>query len=68
MNERHEDLRLQLEDISDQLGDRIMAVLREAIEAGAKGRPAEERLLSRARAAVDKAATLVDQAQSLPES
>ncbi len=61
MNDTHDDLRAQLETISEQLGDRIMVVLREALETGAPGRPTEEKLLSRARSAVDKAAGLLRQ-------
>lgn len=61
MHDSHDDLRIQLETISEQLGDRIMVLLRDALEAGAPGRPPTEKLLSRARAAVDKAAGLLRQ-------
>lgn len=65
MDATYDDLAQQLSTISEQLGDRIMVVLRDAIEAGAPGRPPEERLLTRARAAVDKAVALLHQ---LPDS
>jgi hypothetical protein len=55
----HEDLRIQLESISEQIGDRIFTMLREAVAAGADGRPPAEKVLSRARSAVDKAAHLL---------
>ncbi len=57
----HEDIRQELENISERLGDRIMTMLRDAIEAGESGRPPEERLVSRARTAVDKAVNLLRQ-------
>ena len=55
MTGTYDDIRQELENISERMGDRIMTVLREAIEAGATGRPAEEKQLTRARTAVDKA-------------
>ncbi|HET8930734.1 MAG TPA: hypothetical protein VFN21_08765 [Acidimicrobiales bacterium] len=61
MNDTYEELRAQLETISERLGDRSIEVLREAIEAGASGRPTEDKLLSRARSAVDKAVGLLGQ-------
>ncbi len=59
MNSDDVDLRAELESISERIGDRIMTVLREAMEQGATVRPPEEKLLTRARAAVDKAAALL---------
>lgn len=59
MTSEHEDLRIQLESISEQIGDRTFTMLREAVAAGASGRPPEEKVLSRARSAVDKAAHLL---------
>lgn len=54
-----EDLRIQLETISEQLGDRIITLLRDALESGAEGRPPAEKVLTRARSAVDKATHLL---------
>lgn len=59
MTGEHDDIRQELENISERLGDRIMTVLRDAIEAGASGRPPQERQLTRARAAVDKAVNIL---------
>lgn len=64
MSGDYDDLLAQLEDISEKLGDRIMTLLREALESGADGRPAEEKLLSRARSAVDKAAALLGRVEN----
>ena len=60
MAESHEDLRDRLTDVSDQLGDRIVTLLQEAVISGADKRPPEERILTRARAAVDKAVHLLE--------
>lgn len=59
MTAAHDDIRQELENISERLGDRIMTLLRDAIEAGASGRPPEERQLTRARTAVDRAVNLL---------
>lgn len=59
MTSEYEDLRIQLETISEQLGDRIITLLREAIESGAQGRPPSEKTLTHARSAIDKAAHLL---------
>lgn len=61
MDDSIDDLRGRLEVISDRLGDHIMATLRDALEAGEKSRPEIERVLSRARRAVDKAVLLLGQ-------
>lgn len=60
MTGEYDDIRQDLANISERLGDRIMTMLRDAIEAGATGRPPRERQLSRARAAVDKAVNILD--------
>ena len=60
MTRSHDDLRERLADIADDLADRALTALREAVEAGATGRPDEERRLTRARAAVEKAMHLLD--------
>lgn len=63
-----EDLRVRLEDIAETLADRALALLHEASsEAGRGGTPdpallAEEKRLTRARRAVEKAARLLDDA------
>lgn len=62
MNDAYDELRTQLETISERLGDRSIEVLREAIESGAPSRPTEDKLIGRARSAVDKAAGLLRQA------
>ena len=49
----------QLKLISDQLGDRALSVLKEAHAAGESKRPAEERTLTQARRAVEKAISLL---------
>lgn len=61
MEGTYDDIKVRLEDVSEQLGDRIMVLLREALETGAPGRPPEEKVLSRARAAVDRAVGLLGQ-------
>ncbi len=48
----------RLDDIDEQLAELAMAALREAIEAG-EGKPELERRITRARRAVEKAATLL---------
>jgi hypothetical protein len=53
-----DDIVLQLEAISERLGDMSMGLLRDAIESG-QPRPAEDRTLMQARRAVDKAADLL---------
>jgi hypothetical protein len=53
------DLVARLEAIAEELADRAIAVLREAVAAGATARPEEERRLTRARRAVEKAASIL---------
>lgn len=60
MSNEYEDLRTQLTTISEQLGDRIITMLRDALEAGMQGRPPQEKVLTRARNAVDKALHLLE--------
>lgn len=64
MTTDHEDLRIQLESISEQLEDRIFTMLREASEAGETQRPPSEKVLTRARSAVDKAVHLLERLES----
>ena len=57
--ESYEDIIARLEQIGDELGERSIALLREAVESGAGQRPAEEKVLSQARRAIDKAISLL---------
>jgi len=52
-------LRERLEAISEELGDIALTRLREAIDAGATRRPADERRVTRARTAVDRAVAIL---------
>jgi hypothetical protein len=54
-----DDIRGRLESIAEELADLAMDALREAIDAGERGRPAEERRLSQARRSVERAASLL---------
>jgi hypothetical protein len=55
MSDGHDDLIDELMRIADTLDERIVDVLREAVQSGTGQRPASERHLSTARRAVDKA-------------
>lgn len=61
MSGTHDDLRERLVEISDLLGDRILTLLSDAVSEGATTRPPQERVLTRARGAVDKAVHLLEQ-------
>lgn len=50
----------RLRAVADELADAALVVLREAVERGETGRPAEERRLTRARAAVERAVAILD--------
>jgi len=54
-----EDIRARLEGIAEELADLALARLRQAIDAGERSAPADERRLTRARRAVEKAAALL---------
>ncbi|MDQ6798858.1 MAG: hypothetical protein M3011_12740 [Actinomycetota bacterium] len=56
-----DDIRVRLEAISEELTDLAMARLRESIDAGGTELPVDERRLTRARRAVDKAAAILAQ-------
>jgi phosphate uptake regulator len=56
MDDRLDDIRFRLEQIAEELGDVAIDLLREAVDAGAGRRPPEEKPISQARRAVDKAA------------
>jgi hypothetical protein len=51
----HDDVIAQLETVSETLSDRALVVLRDASAAGATSRPEEERRLTQARRAIEKA-------------
>jgi hypothetical protein len=54
-----DDIRGRLEIISEELADLALARLRESIDAGGAELPVDERRLSRARRAVEKAAAIL---------
>jgi hypothetical protein len=54
-----DDIRQRLEAISEELADLAIARLRESIDAGGGELPVDERRLTRARRAVDKAAAIL---------
>lgn len=54
-----DDIRLRLESISEELADLAIQRLRDSIDAGGHELPVDERRLTRARRAVDKAANLL---------
>ncbi len=56
-----DDIRVRLEAISEELTDLALARLRESIDAGGTELPVDERRLTRARRAVDKAAAILAQ-------
>jgi len=56
---RVQEIRAQLESLSEALGDVSLDLLREAVEKGASKRPAADKTLAQARRAVDKAARLL---------
>jgi hypothetical protein len=58
-DERLEAVAERLDAISEELGELAMALLRDAIAEGATSRPADEKRLSQARRAVDKASHLL---------
>ena len=60
MEQQLEDLQHRLAAISEELGDLSMTVLREALDDGADKRPPLDKVLSRIRRSVDKAAVLIE--------
>ena len=56
-----DDIRKRLEAISEELADLAMDRLRESIDAGGVELPVDERRLTRARRAVDKAVALLQE-------
>jgi hypothetical protein len=57
---RYDELATQLRAIAGELDDVALDVLTEAVADGATARPAEDRTLTQARRAVEKAATLLE--------
>jgi hypothetical protein len=55
-----DDIRIRLEGIAEELGDLALDILRTAVEAGAT-KSDEEKRITRARNAVEKAARLLDE-------
>jgi hypothetical protein len=56
-----DDIRQRLDDIAEELADLAIARLRDSIDAGGTELPVEERRLTRARRAVEKAASILRQ-------
>lgn len=54
-----DDIRRRLEAISEELADLALARLRDSIDAGGDELPVDERRLTRARRAVEKAAAIL---------
>lgn len=54
-----QDIRARLEAIAEELADLAMERLRESIDAGGSELPVDEKRLSRARRAVEKAAAIL---------
>ncbi len=61
-----DDIRGRLDAIAEELADLAIEVLRDAIDAGERGRPAEERRLTQARRSVERAASLLRSEDELP--
>lgn len=59
-SDRIDDIRGRLDGIAEELSELAIDVLRQAIDEGAAKRPTEERQLTQARRAVEKAARLLD--------
>jgi hypothetical protein len=59
MANEFDEIRTRLEGISEELADLAIARLRESIDAGGTELPVDERRLTRARRAVEKAAALL---------
>jgi hypothetical protein len=56
-----DDIRRRLETIAEELTDLAIARLRESIDAGGTELPVDEKRLTRARRAVEKAVALLDE-------
>ena len=62
-----DEIRGRLEAISEELADLALQRLRESIDAGGNELPVDERRLSRARRAVEKAASILREPDSDPD-
>lgn len=62
MSDRVNDIRTELENLSEQLAELAVDVLREAVDEGATTRPPLEKQLTQARRAVEKAVRALDNA------
>ena len=60
-----EEIRSRLEAIAEELADLALVRLRESIDAGGQELPVDEKRLTRARRAVEKAAHLLDEPDRL---
>lgn len=58
-----EDIRIRLEAIAEELADLAIVRLRESIDAGGTELPVDERRLTRARRAVEKAAHILRESE-----
>ena len=61
-----DDIRARLEGISEELADLALERLRESIDAGGDELPVDERRLTRARRAVEKAAAILREPDDAP--
>lgn len=62
-----DDIRARLLGISEELADLAIIRLRESIDAGGTELPVDERRLTRARRAVEKAITLLTEGERAPD-
>lgn len=62
-----EEVRSRLESIAEELADLALDRLRESVAAGAEKTSPEERLITRARRSVEKAAVLLGQIEGSPD-
>lgn len=67
MSGEFDDIRQRLETISEELADLALVRLRESIDAGGHELPVDEKRLTRARRAVDKAASILREPDDLIE-
>lgn len=61
-----DDIRTRLEGIAEELADLAMVRLRESIDAGGHELPVDEKRLTRARRAVEKAVNLLTEPDETP--
>jgi predicted nucleic acid-binding Zn-ribbon protein len=63
-----DDVRRRLESIAEELADLAMERLRESIDAGDEELPVDERRLTRARRAVERAVEILKQPDDAPDA